>query len=311
MSTTVRFNSAATSPASPFAVPRAPGPEEWDAYLSRHAKSFSAASRLMPEPQRTQLAGVYAYCRYTDDLVDRAICGRDELVAALDHWETLSREAYDGVVTGVPLLDAVMPEMASHHVPFEYVTALLRGMRHDAVGGWFESMAQLREYCYNVASVVGLWLTEFFGVHDAWTLERAAELGIAMQLTNIVRDVGEDWRRGRLYLPRELMHAHGVTPAMIDEWSCDQANMLSSTAYSALLEEIMQYAEQSYARADEAIPNLPPFFRPAVAAASRLYRAIHDVIRENGYDNLRRRAVVSAGQKLALVRAVLTDHSSF
>ena len=285
-------------------LPPAPGPDAWTEYLSRHAKSFWAASRLMPEPQRTQLAGVYAYCRYTDDLVDGAVRDRNELLAALDQWETLSANAYCGVVTGVPLLDAVMPEMERNDVPFEYAAALLRGMRQDVLGESYACMPDLLGYCYDVASVVGLWLTELFGVHDNWTLARAAELGIAMQLTNIVRDVGEDFARGRVYLPYDLMRAHGITPLMIEGWVREGTRDLPD-AYGALLEDIMQHAERAYASADEAIPLLPPFFRPAVAAASRLYRAIHDVIRENGYDNITRRAIVPAAYKLAVAREAL------
>jgi len=165
-------------------------------------------------------------------------------------------------------------------------------------------MSELLGYCYDVASVVGLWLTELFGVHDKWTLARAAELGIAMQLTNIVRDVGEDFARGRLYLPLDLMRAHGITPLMIEGWVRDRTRRFPD-AYGAMLEDIMQHAERAYVRADEAIPLLPPFFRPAVDAASRLYRAIHDVIRQNGYDNITRRAVVPAAYKLAVAREAL------
>ena len=287
-------------------LPPAPGPNEWNEYLSRHAKSFWAASRLMPEPHRTQLAGVYAYCRYTDDLVDSELRDRNELMAALDRWETLSANAYCGIVTGVPLLDTVMPEMERHDVPFEYAAALLRGMRQDVLGASYSSMPELLGYCYDVASVVGLWLTELFGVHDNWTLARAADLGIAMQLTNIVRDVGEDCARGRVYLPHDAMRAHGITPLMIEGWVRDGASRVPD-AYAALLEDVMRHAEQAYARAGEALPQLPAFFRPAVAAASRLYRGIHDVIRENGYDNITRRAVVPAAQKLAMARELLAE----
>jgi len=288
-------------------IPAPPSPDAWDAYLSRHAKSFWAAARLMPETQRTQLAGVYAYCRYTDDLVDNVALGAGELLVVLDRWERLSRNAYDGVVTGVALLDRVMPEMACRGVPFDYASALLRAMRQDAVGTSYSSMRSLRAYCYDVASTVGLWLTELFGVHDPETLERAAELGVAMQLTNIVRDVGEDCARGRLYLPHDLMRAHGITPMMIDDWVVRKTQRLPA-AYWALIEEIMIHAEHGYSRAGEAIPRLPSFFRPAVAAASRLYRAIHSAVRANRYDNITRRATVPAAYKLAVAREIMANH---
>lgn len=300
MSTAARISAHTTERWTSIDVPQPPAPHEWHAYLSEHAKSFWAASRLMPAPQRNQLAGVYAYCRYTDDLVDRASCGRDALLLLLDEWERVSRDAYDGAATGVALLDSVMPEMARHHVPFEYAAGLLRGMRQDVRGTSYASMIELRHYCYNVASVVGLWLTELFGVHDAGTLERAAELGIAMQLTNIVRDVGEDCGQGRFYLPQDLLAVHGITPSMIDGWTRERSPKLPPQ-YRDLLEDVMHHAEAAYQLAEEGIPRLPSFFRPAVSAASRLYRGIHDVIRSNGYDNITRRAVVPDAYKRALV----------
>jgi phytoene synthase len=254
----------------------------------------------MPQPQRNQLAGVYAYCRYTDDLVDRAACGRNTLLMLLDQWEQASQAAYGGAKTGVALLDSVMPEMARQQVPFAYAAGLLRGMRQDVMGTSYASMSELRQYCYNVASVVGLWLTELFGVHDVGTLERAAELGIAMQLTNIVRDVGEDAAVGRIYLPTDLMAKHGITRGMIDEWVRERSPRLSCE-YKHLLEDVMLHAETAYRLADEGIPRLPSFFRPSVAAASRLYRGIHDVVRANDYDNITRRAVIPDAYKRALV----------
>jgi phytoene/squalene synthetase len=122
------------------------------------------AARMIPEPQRTELAGVYAYCRYTDDLVDHATCSSSEILVVLDEWERLSLEAYRGHHTGIALLAVVIGTMEERGVPFAYVRGLLQGMRADITGTRFDTMAELHEYCYNVASVVGMWLTELFGV---------------------------------------------------------------------------------------------------------------------------------------------------
>ncbi len=287
----------------PFAPTVAPPPGQtgWDAYLSRHGRSFWMAAQLIPQPHRAQLAGVYAYCRYTDDLVDHATCERGDLLRILDRWEALSREAYRGGQTGVELLDVVIGQMARQEVPFAYVEGMMRAMRADVKGDRFENLLQLEGYCHDVASDVGLWLTELFGVRDPWALERAGRLGVAMQLTNIARDVGEDWERGRMYLPQTMLDAHGVTDRMIGELRHGDAPIPSS--YADLLEELLTVAERDYAFAQEALGSLPPFFRSAVAVASNVYRGIHDAIRENGYDSIRRRAVVSDRAKLALARA--------
>jgi phytoene synthase len=276
---------------------------EWEAYLSHHGRSFWMAARLIPPAPRARLAGVYAWCRYTDDLVDHATCSPIVLLRVLDEWEALSRAAYEGHETGIELLDVVMGEMAHGAVPFTYAQDLIRGMRSDALGAPFDTLGRLSGYCHDVASVVGLWLTELFGVHDQWTLDRASTLGVAMQLTNIARDVGEDFDRGRIYLPQSMMDRHGVTENMIG--ALRQGDAPIPQSYAVLLEELMTVADAGYVAADEAIENLPVFFRSSVAVASRVYRGIHDAIRANGYDSIRRRAVTSDIARTTLARAAL------
>jgi 15-cis-phytoene synthase len=280
-----------------------PGRDEWEAYLSQHGRSFWMAARLIPPPQRAQLAGVYAWCRYTDDLVDHATCPRGVLLEVLGEWEALSRAAYDGSETGIELLDLVMDDMARCEVPFTYASNLIRGMRADAIGARFETLGDLTRYCHDVASVVGLWLTELFGVHDRWTLDRAAMLGVAMQLTNIARDVGEDCDRGRVYLPQSMLARYGVTEGMIVETRRSRAPL--PAGYADLLEDLMAIAESGYDEAAEAVANLPVFFRSPVAVASRVYRGIHDAIRANGYDSIRKRAVTSNSTRMLLANSAL------
>jgi 15-cis-phytoene synthase len=283
--------------------PAPPRPDEWTTYLGAHGRSFSMAAALMPEPHRTRIVGVYAFCRYTDDLVDRGLQDREALLHKLDVWLSLARRAYYGRPAHVALLDRIMPDMAESDVPFAYVEALIEGMRMDVRGTRYDTIEELRDYCHHVASVVGLWLTELFGVHDAWTLQRAARLGTAMQLTNIIRDVGEDWDRGRLYLPRDLMRRHGVTEEMLTRLRRGDARMPAS--YAALMEEMIGLADADYRYAAEGLPMLPAFFRPAVAVSARVYASIHDAVRENGYDTLRQRAVTSMPRKIAILRATL------
>jgi 15-cis-phytoene synthase len=299
--------SASTSGESIFvaapAIAPPPRRAEWEAYLSRHGRSFWMAARLIPSPQRAQIAGVYAWCRYTDDLVDHATCSSGDLLSVLVEWEELSRAAYEGHRTGIEVLDVVMREMAECEVPFTYASNLIRGMRSDAVGARYDTLGDLIGYCHDVASVVGLWSTELFGVHDRWTLDRAAMLGVAMQLTNIARDVGEDWDRSRVYLPQSMLDRYGVTEWMIGATRRSGAPL--PVGYAELLEELMSVAETHYDEAAEAVAKLPAFFCPSVAVASRVYRGIHDAIRANRHDSIRQRAVTSNVARISLAGAAL------
>jgi phytoene synthase len=145
---------------------------------------------------------------------------------------------------------------------------------------------------------VGGWLTELFGIRDRWVLDRAFALGHAMQLTNILRDVGEDLERGRLYLPEYLMAKHGVDREFLEAKA--QSGFPASSGYRRLLEELMEAAETDYDRAFEAIPFLPRFFQGPVAVAANVYRGIHMEIRRNGFDNLSLRASTSLPRKMVL-----------
>lgn len=260
-----------------------------DGYLATHSRSFRFASRFFPADDAARVARVYAFCRCTDDLVDRP-CADSPPEALLDAWLDLSRRAYDGGATGLPLLDRVMGEMSAAGVPFDYAAALVEGMRMDLRGGRFATAAELRGYTHRVASVVGLWMTRLFGVDDPVVLARAERMGHAMQLTNILRDVGEDWGRGRLYLPLDRMAEHGVGE---DDIAAMSGGGPLSDGYRALVEALLLEAEAEYAAALEAVPALPPALARPVAVAAYVYRGIHGRIRRNGYDNLRLRAYTS------------------
>ncbi len=275
------------------------GDGDWLAYFARHGRSFRFASFLFPPRALRQVAGVYAFCRFTDDLVDEAV-GEEPaaLGERLDAWLALARRAHQGETTGIPLLDEVAGEAGRAGVPFGYLQELVEGVRMDLTPRSYRSLAELREYSHRVAAVVGGWLTELFGVRDPRVLERAFALGHAMQLTNILRDVGEDLRRGRLYLPLDRMAYHGVDRDFLEAMAGHGGTVFPG--YRALLEELMAAADADYQRALEALPALPPFFRRPVAVAARVYRGIHDAIRRNGYDNLTRRAATSLPRKLWL-----------
>jgi phytoene synthase len=294
---------AVTRAPSARLLARVPAAAEWERYFSVNSRSFRFAARFFPPGEWERVARVYAFCRVTDDLVDQA----DDPATAeemLDEWIGLARRAHDGGATGVPLLDQVMREMSSAAVPFAYAAELAEGMRMDLRLQRYGSMAELRVYTHRVASVVGLWITELSGVRAARVLSRAAEMGHAMQLTNILRDVGEDWRRGRLYLPADHLEKHGVTEDAIDRMCRGGA---PSPAYRCMTEELLRSAEGSYHAAFPAIRELPAGFRRPVAVAAHVYRGIHAPIRRAGYDNLRRRAVTGGAAKTMLAGRALWD----
>ena len=284
---------------APQLLPSPPQPGEWMAYFAHHSRSFRFAARFMPRAERERLARVYAYCRYTDDLVDQAGgASLDVVEARLDHWLELSRRAYAGCATGVPLLDAVMRDMRADGVPFTYAAELIEGMRMDLHHEPFATQEALRLYTYRVAGVIGRWLTELFGVDDPAVLARAESLGHALQLTNIMRDVGEDFARGRVYLPRDVMAAHGVDDAMLEALCTGRRAM--TDAFRALAETVLGSAEEQYDEAIAAIPRLPVFFARPVGVAAYVYRGIHDEIRRSDYDTVRRRVHTSLRRKVWL-----------
>ncbi len=280
--------------AAPLADPRARL-----AYFGRHARTFRFASRLFPRDALEKVAGVYAFCRFTDDLVDEAPELDPTLIEARLHlWSELAGRAYHQGDSPAPFLREVMAAARNNGVPFQYVHDLVEGVRMDIRPREYATLADLRTYSYKVASVVGGWLTELFGVHDPWVLERAFALGHAMQLTNILRDVGEDLRAGRLYLPADHLQRFGVDRRLLEVKAREGVPMFP--AYRKLLEELMAVADRDYGKAFQAIPALPSFFQGPVAVAARAYQGIHAEIRRNDFDNLTHRARTSTVRKLRL-----------
>lgn len=280
-------------------------------YLARHSHSFRYAARFLPPPYDRLIADVYAFCRFTDDLVDGdTVTPAAELRVRLDHWRALARRAHGGRPTGFALLDRPLMEMGRRGIPFEYASELISGVGMDLDGRpgrdahtvtasrRYATLAELDLYSYRVASVVGVWLTRLVGVHEASVLQRAADLGHAMQLTNILRDVGEDWRNGRLYLPLDVLSRHGITEGDIDRAAKGEGPM--PHGWASVVEELMEAADARYARSLDAVRALPTFFRTPVTISGLVYRDIHTAIRRNRYDNLTQRAHTSGVRKLWL-----------
>ena len=278
---------------------RAPAIANAAAYMAHHSRSFRMASLVLPGADRERIERVYAWCRFTDNIADVLPPGTSpaQAGAVLDEWIGRSEAAYHGTPSGIEVLDRVMTEMRAAEAPFALARTLAAGVRSDLAFEPFPSLLELRDYTFSVASVVGLWLCHLFGVRESWMLNRAVALGHAMQLSNILRDVGEDLHDGRVYLPLDHLASHGLSVADLRAMA---AGRPVDERYASLVEALLQRASDDYALAREAIPHLPRPFARSVAIAAAVYEGLHDAIRANGYDNIHRRARVGLGGKLVL-----------
>jgi phytoene synthase len=264
--------------------------------LAAHSRSFSLAARLLPAGSRDEAAVLYAWCRRADDAIDEAPPGEQRARLA-----GLERELYD-VYAGAPQsqtqLAAFQQVVERRHIPAHYPGELLEGLRMDTVGQRYQSVQQLVVYCYRVARTVGLMMCHVLGVRSPRALQYAAHLGIAMQLTNICRDVAEDWQRGRLYIPDELLARLG-TPGLDSELG----RPLPASARGPLsraIADLLALADRYYRSGDRGLPALPLRAAFAVRTARLVYAAIGRRLAEQQYDVLAGRAIVPTWMKLWL-----------
>ena len=258
------------------------------------SKSFYASSMLLPHKVRAPAYGLYAFCRLSDDAVDEADDGR----ARLSAMERLSRRlerVYAGAPADHPADRAFAEVVATHAIPQALPLALLEGLAWDAHGRRYESLSDLSAYGARVAGAVGAMMTLIMGVRDPDVLARACDLGVAMQFTNIARDVGEDARAGRLYLPLDWMEEAGIDA---DAFLADPR---ATPAIRGLVARLLDAADALYLRAEPGIAGLPAGCRPAIRAARLIYAEIGRVIEANGLDSLSQRARVTGARKVALL----------
>lgn len=260
-----------------------------------HAKSFYFCSQFLPRKKRRAIYAVYALCRHIDDEVDEAGVA-DEAGArrAIERWRIELENVYRGGVSPSPVLVAWGDMLKGYAIAPELPLELMRGVLMDTYQKHYANWEELRIYCYRVAAVVGLMTSEIFGYERPETLRYAEALGLAMQLTNILRDVGEDYHMGRVYLPRDELRRFGVT-----------SEMLASATVNEQFRELMRFevarARDLYAEAEQGIPLLAKDARFTVLLASRLYGRILDGIEKNDYQVFTRRAHLSFAQKLRAV----------
>lgn len=274
------------------------------ATLSAHGKSFALASKLLPAPVRLDAAALYAWCRRADDAVDRAEPGTAG--AALARVERELRSVYAGDAQPEPELEAFRAVVVVRGIPAQYPFELLEGMRMDVEGRRYRTLDELLLYCHRAAGVVGLMMCHVLGVRDARALRHAAHLGIGMQLTNIVRDVIEDWGQGRFYLPLELCARAGAPDLDRSVGGYLPAQYRLSIAH--VRRELLRTADGFYASGREGLAHLDARSAFAIRAAGLLYSEIGREVARAEHDVLAGRAVVSPLRKLALVARAAVEH---
>jgi len=277
---------AAASPTIPGRPMTAESQHDERAVIRRHSKSFALAARLLSPVARRRAERLYAWCRFADDAIDHA---PTPLAAATALAEL--RADLEAVYAGHPtssmaagMLAAVVDDCG---LPREYPETLLAGMAMDAAGTRYHTFDELQVYCHRVAGVVGLMMCHALGVSDDRAGPHAGRLGIAMQLTNIARDVAEDWARGRLYLPLEWLPGEPKS-----------GEPLPDSAVAPAIERLLSAANEHYLAGDDGLIYLDRRSRLAVRVARTVYNEIGVMVRAAGCRPSAGRAVVPGRRKL-------------
>jgi phytoene synthase len=255
------------------------------------SKSFFAASLLLPQRVRAPATALYAFCRRADDEID---LGTDPH-AAMAWLRTRLDAIYAGQPQDIDCDRALAAIVHPFAIPRLLLDALLEGFLWDAQGRRYETLQDVQDYGARVAGTVGAMMALVMHTTSPQAVARACELGVAMQLTNIARDVGEDARNGRLYLPRAWLREAGLDP---DAWLADP---VFDDRLASVVERLLATADDLYRRAELGIAELPRDCRPAIRAARLVYAEIGSQLRREGLDSIQRRTVVSGRRKLALM----------
>jgi phytoene synthase len=258
-----------------------------EAAIRHGSLSFHAASRLLPAHVRDPALALYAFCRLADDAVDLQ---PEKASAVLRLHERLDL-AYAGKPRNSPADRAFAAIIEDYDMPRALPEALLEGLAWDAMEQRYASLSELRAYAARVASAVGAMMCVLMRVRDRNALARACDLGVAMQLTNIARDVGEDAREGRLYLPTEWMEDAGLSPEAFLE------SPHPTPVVAQVVKRLLHEADDLYARSEAGIAALPLSCRPGIFAARHIYAGIGGRLRRAGYDAITARARTNGTQK--------------
>lgn len=261
------------------------------ASISRGSKSFYFASRFFPEHVRHACWVLYRWCRYCDDQIDNAT----NTVVAKQELARLDRETKMAFThkTGSPIFVEFTGIHEDFHIPEQYAFELLKGFEKDATGEEYKTLAEVEVYAYHVAGVVGLMMAKIMGAHSTLASRPAQDMGIAMQLTNIARDVGEDFARGRVYLPDAWLQSAGIDKSRLMD--PDQREKVF-----AVVQRLLARADALYESGYSGLHLLPFRAACAVAIAASIYSAIGTKLRRNGPAALSQRTTITFPEKILL-----------
>jgi len=257
----------------------------------REAKNFYYAFLTLPAAKRRAIYAAYAFCRHCDDSVDDET-STDAKLKALSDLQTSLDSTYSGNASS-PVYVALADVARNYDIPQHYFQEIILGVESDLVKDRFQNFADLKEYCYRVASVVGLICLQIFGYEDDDAKEYAVDLGLAMQLTNIIRDVREDLDMGRVYLPQDEMARFGYSEE-------DLKKGVRNQAFHDLMEFQAKRAREYFDRGFKLLPYLSRRSRACPAVLGALYSKVLDRIEESDYDVLDSRVSLSKAEKIGI-----------
>lgn len=270
-----------------------------------HAKTFYMATRFLPYHKQRGIFAIYGLCRYLDDLVDEAedlihlqAITQQEVLQKLHTFKKELVDTYNGGKQQNPILIAFSDVLLRYDIPLKYPLLLLDGVKMDLEKSRYKNFSELYDYSYKVASVVGLMTSEIFGYSDTEATEHAVDLGIAMQLTNILRDIGEDLNKGRIYLPTDELDQFGITETDLKNHTIDQK-------FIDLMKFQIERTRRYYDSADIGISMLNKDSRLPVALARENYSRILNKIEESNYNVFSQRAFLNSTEKLTMLPKVM------
>ena len=260
---------------------------------AEHSKSFHFASGLLPEEKRSAVRALYAFCRTVDDIVDESVDAERE--SQLDYWR---RMIETGSFSDNDLVAAAWADtLARYHIPRHYALQLIDGVNRDLFQVRYQTFDELATYCYGVASTVGLMSMYIVGFKNNDAVPYAIKLGVALQMTNILRDVGEDYGNGRLYLPREELAFHGIREE-------DIAAGRITDNWRQFMKFQIERTRHLYADSWTGVKMLEREGQLAIGAASVFYQGILDDIEKHDYDVFTHRASLNAAGKVSRIPAL-------
>ena len=261
------------------------------ALTKRTAGNFYFSFLTLPAQQQQDMCVLYAFMRVTDDLGDDLDQPQDAREAALTAWKSELEDALTGNAPEHPVFPALQELVSRHRIPAEYLQAVIEGVQSDIDPQGFETFSELSDYCYQVAGAVGLCCIHIWGFEGQEALPLAVDCGTAFQLTNILRDLGEDAAMGRVYLPREDLDRFDYHESEI------RARCRDERFHDLMTFEVAR-AREHYAKARELFAHLKPAGKPILAAMLRIYGGLLDEIVKRDFDVYSRRVKLPRWRKL-------------